>query len=89
MVILEAVRRFSQPSASHSGKISFGILFPEVVTLGIRIGNVRLAHPQHLIHHGPVSKRRPAQINPILSLAAGDDVVDGSQGELLVGEVAV
>jgi hypothetical protein len=72
-----------------SGKVSFGNLFPEVVTLGIGIGHVRLAHPQHFFQHGPIRKRRPAQRSPIPPLAAGDDVVNGGQGELLMSEVSV
>ena len=60
-----------------------------MVTLGIGIGDVRLAHPQHFFQHGPVIERRPAQRSPILRLAAGDHVVNGGQGVLLVGEVSV
>ncbi len=76
-------------TCSQSGKVSFSILFPEVVTLGIGIGDVYLAHPQHFFQHGPIRKRRPAQRCPILPLAASDDVVNGGQGELLMGEVTV
>ena len=72
-----------------SGKVSFGILFPEMVTLGTGIGDVRLAQLQYLFQQGPMSKRRPAQLSPIMPLAAGDYVVDGDQGELLMGEVTV
>jgi hypothetical protein len=50
---------------------------------------VGLTHPQYFFQYGPVSKRRPAQINPILALAAGDDVVNGGQGKLLVSQVTV
>jgi hypothetical protein len=39
--------------------------------------------------YGPIIQRRPAQCSPILPLAAGDDVVNGGQGELLMGEVTV
>jgi len=60
-----------------------------MITLGIGVGDVRLAHPQHLFQCGPIRKRRPAQRSPILPLAAGDHVVNGGQGELLMGEVTV
>jgi len=60
-----------------------------MVTLGIGIGDVRLAHPQHFFQHGAIRKRRLAQRSPILPLAAGNDVVNGGQGELLMGEVPV
>lgn len=65
------------------------MLLPEMVTPGIRIGDVRLANPQHLFQHGPISERHGAQRCPIVPLAAGDDVVDRSQGVLLMGEVTV
>ena len=60
-----------------------------MVTLGIGIGDVRLAHPQYFFQQGPIGKRRPAQLSPITPLAAGDYVVDGGQGELLMGKVTV
>ena len=60
-----------------------------MLTLGIGISDVRLTHPQHFFQCGPIRKRRPAQHSPILPLAAGDDVVNGGQGELLMGEVTV
>ena len=60
-----------------------------MITLGVGIGDVYLAHPQDFLQQGPICQRRPAQRSPILSLAAGDDVVNGSQGELLMGEVTV
>jgi len=60
-----------------------------MVTPGIRIGDVRLANPQHFFQHGPISERCGAQLRPVPSLAASNDAVDGSQGVLLVGEMAV
>lgn len=60
-----------------------------MVALSIGICHVCLGHPQHLFHNGPVSQRRATQLSPILPLAAGDYVVDGGQGELLMGEVTV
>ena len=60
-----------------------------MVTLGIRIGDVRLADAQHLLEQGAISQRGLSQLGPVPSLAASDDVVDGGQGVLLVGEMVV
>jgi len=60
-----------------------------MVTLSIGIGDVRLAHPQHFFQHGSIHKHRPAQRSPILPFAASDHVINGGQGELLMGEVTV
>jgi len=50
---------------------------------------MRPAYPQRLFEHGPVSQHGRAQLGPVSPLAARDHVVDGSQGELLMGEVTV
>lgn len=60
-----------------------------MITLGIRIGHVRLADAQDLFQNGAISQRCPSQLSPILPLATGDDVVDGSQRELLMCEMTV
>ncbi len=60
-----------------------------MVALGIGIGDVRLAHPQHLFQRGPVSERRPAQLSPISALAASDHVVNRGESELLMGKMTM
>jgi len=60
-----------------------------MVALRVRIGHVRLADAQHLLEQRSISQRGLAQLGPIPPLAVGDDVVDGGQRELLVGEVTV
>lgn len=60
-----------------------------MVPLGIGIGDVCLTHPQHLFQQGSICKRCPTQRSPILPLAARDHVVNGGQGELLMGEMTV
>lgn len=50
---------------------------------------MRLADAQHLSKYSPICEGGPTQRGPILPFAAGDDVVNGGQGELLVGEVTV
>ena len=52
-----------------------------MVTLGIRIGDVRLAHPQHFFQHRPIRQRRPPQIDPIPPLTARDEVINRSEGQ--------
>lgn len=60
-----------------------------MVTLGIGIGDVRLAYAQYLFQFGSISQRCPAQLGPVPPFAAGDHVVNGGQSELLMSEVTV
>lgn len=60
-----------------------------MVTLGIGIGDMRLAYPQHFFQHNPVCEHRLSQLGPILPLAARNYIVNGGKGELLMIQVAV
>ena len=60
-----------------------------MVALGRGIGGMRMAYPQRLSQHDRVGQHGRAQLGPIPPLAARDHVVNGSQGELLMGEVTV
>jgi hypothetical protein len=60
-----------------------------MVALGIGIGDVRPAYPQHLLRYRPVLERCPAQLNPISALAASDKVVNRGESELLMGEMTM
>jgi len=69
--------------------VSFGIQFPEVVALGIRISNMCATYAQDLLQNSSIRQCGRAQLCPIFSLAARYDVVDGSQGKFLMIKVAV
>ncbi|MBK8754225.1 MAG: hypothetical protein IPL99_22435 [Candidatus Competibacteraceae bacterium] len=45
---------------------------------------MRTAYLQHFLQYRLISKHHTAQLNPILLLAASDEIIDGSQGQLLV-----
>jgi len=60
-----------------------------MVTLRIGIGDVRLVHPQHFFQARPDQQAPPGAAQPNPPLAAADYVVNGGQGELLMGEMTV
>jgi hypothetical protein len=60
-----------------------------MVTLGVGVIHVRVAHAQHLLQDDPITKRGAAQLNPILPLAAADYVIDGDESKALMIQVAV
>jgi hypothetical protein len=62
---------------------------PEVVALGIGVGNVRKTNPLHFIQQGAVSQDGPAQFSPIPPLTTGNYVVDSGESEVLMIEVAM
>jgi hypothetical protein len=64
-------------------------MLPKMVPLGIRIGDMRLAYPLHFFQYSPVGESCPAQFGPIRPFPASDQIVNGSQSELLMGEVTV
>ena len=74
---------------SQSGSVSFGIVFPEVIALCIRIGDMRRTDAQHLLAYLGVSQQCGTQSRPVGALAPPDDVVDGSKGQFVVGEVTM
>jgi hypothetical protein len=64
-------------------------MLPEMIALRVGIVAIGTADTQNLLHQVRVGQRGAAQGGPIRSLSAGDDVVDGGQGEHLMVEVAV
>ncbi len=64
-------------------------MVPEMEALRVWVSDVRRADTQNLLAHQRIGQHRRAQGCPVRALAAGDDVVNGSQGEFLVVEVAV
>ena len=67
--------------------MSLGVLSPEMITLRIWISDLRLAHPQYFFQHSAVIESGPTQFGPVPLLAARDHIVNGGQGELLMGEM--
>ena len=59
------------------------------MALGIRVVQVCLAHPRHLVQQGRVLQRGLAQFGPVLPDAPADGVVNGGQREALVVQVTV
>jgi hypothetical protein len=55
-----------------------------MVTLGIRISDMRLTHAQYFFQHHPIRQYRSPQINPVTPLAAINTVINSSQGPLLM-----
>lgn len=64
-------------------------MHPEVVTLGVGVGSVRAANPLHLVQQGTISQYGQAQLSPIPPSTARNDIVDRSEGEALMVEVAM
>lgn len=60
-----------------------------MLTLSVGIGDVRLADAHHFLQYGPIFERSPTQRGPIPPFAATDDVINGGQGELLMGKMTV
>ena len=82
-------RAVEERTASQSGQVSFGIVLPEVVPLGVGILYVGSADVQHLLQEPAIPQDGPAQFGPIPSRATSDHIVDGSKGESLMGQVSV
>jgi hypothetical protein len=74
---------------SHSGKLSFCILLPKVVTLSVGVGDVSLADAEHLLQQSLIAKDCATQLGPILPLAATDHIIDGGKRKFLVIQMAV
>lgn len=64
-------------------KVSFGIVLPEVVPLGVGVVHVRLTHAKHLLQDAPITQHDAAQLSPILPLVAADHVIDGGERKVL------
>lgn len=67
----------------------FGICHPEVVSLGVRVGEAGAADARDLLQQRRLFQNGPAQLRPIAPPSARDDVVDGREGEALASEVAM
>jgi hypothetical protein len=62
---------------------------PEVMALRIRISDIGAADALHFVQQRAVAEHRTAQLGPVLPTAARNHVVDGSESETLVVEVAM
>jgi hypothetical protein len=67
----------------------FDIVQPEVITLGVGIGNARATDAFYLRQQRPVAQSRLTQLGPLPPAATRDHVVDGGQGETLMVEVTM
>ncbi len=69
--------------------VFFNVVHPEMISLGVGVGNIRAADAFHFFKQRPIPKNRAAQVSPILPAAARDHIVDGRKGQALMVEVAM
>jgi hypothetical protein len=69
--------------------VFFGIVHPEVMALSVGIADVRTANALYLVQQSAVGQSSPAQFSPLAPPTAGDHVVDSSEGEALMVEMAM
>ena len=69
--------------------MGFDIVQPEMMALGVGVGDAWTADALHLVEQGAIGQHRPPQRRPVLSAAAGDHIVDGGEREALVVEVTM
>ena len=71
-----------ESNASHSGKDSFGIIIPKMITLCVRIDDFRRTHPEDFRRQGQVGVSSRFQFTPIRNAAAINDVINRRQGRI-------
>ncbi len=76
-------------SQSGSGAMGLGIVQPEMVALHLGGRDLRPADLFHLLKQRGVRKHRLARRSPVIPAPAGDQIVDGGQGQALVVQMAV
>jgi hypothetical protein len=69
----------AESTRSQSGKVSFGIVLPEMIPLSVGVADPDATHPEDLLQHGPIGEDGLSQLGPILPIAAPDDIVNGGE----------
>ena len=69
--------------------VSLGIVHPEVVPLGIAVGQVRAADTLNPIQHVATGQHALAQVRPVLPAAPTNHVINGRKAQTAGVDVAV